>query len=176
LNGLLTNSIPKGKEGGWYIRRRERREKMNTNKNNRYFGATEQHQWRKLGELTAAALKKHGLVDTLEVAPFEQEYLDKYLFGPASTDVFGNDCKAVSNRYRLSLPLTFLLKILPVQNQLAGSRTGQICMRHWKRRLTTQSNLVCCKLCTPYFLYIFIFLFFCFNLCINQLQVLFICG
>jgi len=80
LAGLLADTADHGKEGGWY------------------FGVTHEHSWYKVAQTLAAVLSKRGLVDSTDVTPFEQQYIDNYLYGPVATYVFGSDSRAIANR------------------------------------------------------------------------------
>lgn len=80
LTGLLDGTADHGKEGGYY------------------FGATQEHIWKQVAETLAVALSKRGLVDSTDVIPFEQQYIDKYLYGPHATYAFCNESRAVAHR------------------------------------------------------------------------------
>jgi nucleoside-diphosphate-sugar epimerase len=80
LEGLLEGKIEHGKEGGWY------------------FCSNGEHTWGEVAEKLASVLHSKGLVDTLDVAPFDKETIDKFLFGDFATLIFGHESRAVANR------------------------------------------------------------------------------
>lgn len=80
LAGLLAGTADHGKEGGYY------------------FGAKNEHTWKQVAQTLATVLSRRGLVDSTDVTPFEQEYIDKYLYGPHATHAFVNESRAVANR------------------------------------------------------------------------------
>lgn len=82
LDGLLAGTADSGKEGGWY------------------FGVTHEHTWYHVAELLASSLRSQGLIETTEISPFEQQYLEKYLGGQFAHFAFGSDSRAVANRSR----------------------------------------------------------------------------
>lgn len=80
LEGLLEGKIEHGKQGGWY------------------FGSYGEHTWGQVAEKLASVLHSKGLVDSLEVSPFEKDIIDKLLWGEFAKYVFAQESRAVANR------------------------------------------------------------------------------
>ncbi len=80
LSGLLNGTADHGKNGGYY------------------FGATHEHTWKKVAEKLATVLHERGLVDSMDASPFEQQYIDQYLYGSHAKHAFIHDSRAVADR------------------------------------------------------------------------------
>jgi len=81
LEGLEKGTIDHGKTGGLY------------------FGITQDFKWFDVAHAISKTLNKLGLIKNENVSAFEDEYLDKFLFGvKAAANVWGSDSKGVGNR------------------------------------------------------------------------------